>query len=334
MTEHDVPRDARVRGHDHQDLQRSAGERPAELTVRGYDDLYAEQLAARTATAEYARSVRAWRVRAAIAGLAAGALVGLRLDVSAAFSVAAALLGAGVGAIAGGWFGGWSARDAAASEARGRFFAAWAADRGLEYLPQVPKYTDTPTLTSGTRREFHDGFRGELAPDLHGCVFNVTIIEEVTSSDGDGGHDVDETEYEYTAVRLTLDSPLREFSITPGAGGDDGRSLLGQLYTAMTRRRVVTLESRDFHRRFRLEVHAQEDEVAARQLFDPTLVMAFVDSDERLPVVEARGSTLVFVQHGHFDCTDADALDELPALFEAIAPVARAIQRRCATMAA
>jgi hypothetical protein len=275
-----------------------------------YEDAYRRARDARLAELRAARSYRRNQVLAAVLGavaLAAAALGLSGLVLAAAALVAGALVGLGGHAA-------WIRRQAAQAGDRARM-ELWAGDRGFRYERSIEPRDTVAFLRNREDPEAEDCFFGPMAGG-QGLLYNFAYItwETRTVSDGQGGtRTVREREtHRYTVLEVARPLPIERLSVERRTTGFM-RGFTDGVGSALTSERAVKLESEEFDRGFHVEVPDGCDDLVVRRIFEPAVIVAFIDG--RLPRTDFQyeNGTFVLWQDGHVDNDELDRLDALIA---------------------
>jgi hypothetical protein len=178
------------------------------------------------------------------------------------------------------------------------FWAAYAAGRGLRYVAHPAPSPMTPLLGAGERRRFERGLEGRLGP-AEGLVCLETYEVRHQQRDGDGLGSDTWTAYDFTVA--VVDVPAST-TFLRGVYLRGKRSLLERAEDEWlpSGRRRVELESIAFGRRYDLWVVEDQDDVALRRLFVPTLI-DWLAGHPFAPGFELRAGTLTVFVDRHLE---------------------------------
>jgi hypothetical protein len=192
--------------------------------------------------------------------------------------------------------------------------SAWGARHGLELVgdPGEPPGA-TPLLREGDRRELANAVAGPIAGDPRGMVCHYTYWEEQRNSNGQKSER--STEHTLLILDLPASAGVLRFLTCAPRGFTGG--LFDRISSALTRSRVVELESVELHGAFRICVADGQDDMAVRRLFTPAFMVWLAGLDGSELRFELEDGCLVAAIPDH--CFDADRLDWLLAAGSEIA---------------
>jgi hypothetical protein len=182
-----------------------------------------------------------------------------------------------------------------------RFFGAWAAQHGLEYVPDPPVYNDVPLLRDGDEQFAGRAFVGRLA-GLDGSFYQHTRRVHHTSTDSKGNTTRTNEDTDFIVLRLELSLPgFHRLELSPRSFGSF--RLFDGIESKLTANRVVELESEELAQEFKLEVDDGVDETTLRELFTPVAIEQVLASRgngafQHGVAFQLEGSTLVFFRKG------------------------------------
>lgn len=253
----------------------------------------------------FARLMRRPLTWAAIAAAAlAGAAAGTALaDPAFGAAAAAALALIGFAAV-------FAIADSRAEKA---FFAAYAAQRGLELSGRGTLPPATPLLRRGDARYAERAMRGPLADGVEGVLALYTY--EVRRADGEGGRRVERHRYTVGLVEVPeCAAHVRELHCRRRVGP----RVLTRLEDALRRSlKRVAFESAALEERYEIFTGRGQDEVWLRQLFAPSFIVWLAESAPEKFAFELVGGALCCCVNGHRK--SAAQLDELRAATAAVA---------------
>ncbi len=213
----------------------------------------------------------------------------------------AIILGGGLGVIALVFAASWLAAD---REAEVDFYAALAEGMGMREMPDGDSlFPTTPLLAAGTERRLEHLLAGPVVgSDEHGrqCLLAHYTFE---TAENDPHRSLTDPVGEHRFTLCAIDLPhttsrfpgvyvRRHQGVAEWANGDD--------WLAGERVHQLELESAAFTDAYDLRVSDDQDEVAARQLLAPSLVVWLAEHPLR-PGFELRAGTLVVFCPGHLD---------------------------------
>ncbi len=214
----------------------------------------------------------------------------------------AIILGGGLGVIALVFAVAWLAAD---RRAEVDFFGALAEETGLQEMPEGGRlFPTTPLLAAGTRRRLEHLLAGPLVgSDEHGrqCLL-AHYTYETAHEDPDLGSLAEAVrEHRFTLCAIDLPQTTSRFpgvyvrrrqGVAEQANGGD--------WLAGERVHALEVESAAFTDAYELNVSDDQDEVVARQLLAPSLVVWLAEHPLR-PGFELRAGSLVVFCPGHLD---------------------------------
>ena len=203
----------------------------------------------------------------------------------------------------------WFHRRSLTRRAREEVVGGWAAQRGWQFVQQIPLASTTPLLRQGDRRETGWGVTGKLDAEADFCAgaFAYEVDRQVTSTDANGNtttHTQTET-YPFTIALIAAPLPdLQKVTISKGSTG----GLFSKLSGAFSDLRPVPLESAEFNDQFRLMVADDADELAIRMRFTPSVIVALLERGVGESQIEAENGVLLVAREGKADVDDFGAL--------------------------
>lgn len=199
------------------------------------------------------------------------------------------------------------------------FYAALARSLGFTLVGRTSFPGLTPLLAAGDRRRFEDWMTGAVEDRAAGLGH---YVYEVAHRDSDG--DRTWTPHPFTLALVDLPASLDRFRgvfVRPRRGIVDRLAADDWLEGPRTR---VHVESTAFEDRFELWRREEQDEIALRRLFAPTLVLWLAEHPLALGL-ELYAGTLVV----HLEGTRDDA-GHLVALLDAARHLAGCVAAECA----
>ena len=191
-----------------------------------------------------------------------------------------------------------------------KFFVAYADSVGLGYLGHWELLPLTPLLGAGDDRHIEHYMSGRLGGeggDLR-CALALYSVERKRGPKGDVDRQV-KTSAQYTICAVDIEAGLTRF---PGIYLYPHKDLLDRLggegTMSTSGRRRVELESSAFGERYDVWTVPDQDEIAVKQLFAPSLVLWLAEHPLK-PYFEYSAGTLVVFVRGHLH--DAGHLDWL-----------------------
>jgi hypothetical protein len=178
------------------------------------------------------------------------------------------------------------------------FWSAYARQRGLQYVADPSFSPMTPLLGAGDRRRFERGLGGAIG-GTPGMLALETYQVRRESRDSDGRSHESWTSYDFTVA--VLDAPAAT-TFLRGVYLRRKRSLLERVEDDWlpSGRRRVELESIAFGERYDLWVVDDQDDVALRRLFVPTLI-EWLARHPFAPGMEIRAGTLTVYVDRHLE---------------------------------
>jgi hypothetical protein len=178
------------------------------------------------------------------------------------------------------------------------FWIAYARDRGLQYFAHPAFSPMTPLLGAGDRRRFERGLGGPLGPTPGMVALETYEVRHERRDDSGIRHDT-WTSYDFTVA--VLDAP-EATSFLRGVYLRRRRGLLERVDDEWlpSGRRRVELESIAFGERYDLWVVEDQDDVALRRLFVPTLI-EWLAGHPLAPGIELRAGTLTVYVDRHLE---------------------------------
>jgi hypothetical protein len=189
----------------------------------------------------------------------------------------------------------------ATARAENDFFAALAPTLGLTYMVGGGYRSITPLLAAGDRQRFEHTMEGSLFGRRGGppCVLAHYTYDTHHQARVGNGAEVDRwTPHPFTVVAIDLGAPLARFR---GLYLRRRISALGLEHDWLDRApkpRAIELESERFNAIYELRAAVDQDELAVRELFSPSLVMWLVENPLH-PGFECKAGTLCVFVPGH-----------------------------------
>jgi len=206
----------------------------------------------------------------------------------------------------------------ASSRAEQDFFVALAPALGLTYLGAVGLWGVTPLLAAGDRRRF------EHVMGLSGCQLGLYTYEVQRKNSNNDSTRWDP--YHFTVCVLDLAPDMPSY---PGVYLRRKQGLIhGDDWLRDARVRRVELESIAFNERYDLYSAPDQDELALRQLFSPTLI-EWLARHPLQPSFELRAGVLAVWLPGH-----VEEAGKLEFLLDGARHIAGAVGRETAEAAA
>ncbi|MCX6391189.1 MAG: hypothetical protein NTX95_01650 [Actinobacteria bacterium] len=193
----------------------------------------------------------------------------------------------------------WFHRRSLTRRAREEVVGGWAAQRGWQFVKQLPLANTTPLLRHGDRRETGWGITGQLDATTSFAAGAYQYEEDrvVVSTDSDGNTTTrTETDtYPFTIALISAPLPdLKKMQLRKGSTG----GIFSKLSGAVSDLRPVPLESAEFNDQFHLMVADDADEIAIRMRFTPAVLMALVDRGAGESQIEAENGVLLVAREG------------------------------------
>jgi hypothetical protein len=178
------------------------------------------------------------------------------------------------------------------------FWGAYARERGLQYVAHPSFSPMTPLLGAGDRRRFERGLGGPVGP-TPGMLALETYEVRHEHRDNNGIRHDTWTSYDFTVA--VLDAP-EATTFLRGVYLRRKRSLLERVDDEWlpSGRRRVELESIAFGERYDLWVVEDQDDVALRRLFVPTLI-EWLGGHPFAPGMEIRAGTMTVYVDRHLE---------------------------------
>lgn len=152
-----------------------------------------------------------------------------------------------------------------------RFFSSYAAGLGLVYLGRASLTPLTPLLGAGHRRHCENWMQGAL-PGEPGVGLGLGhMVWEVQEMSSDGRRQGAKARYRFTACVVDMEPSI---SLFHGVFVRPRRGVIAPYpdWLGDVRTRRMELESSAFSQRYELLLASDQDELAARKLFSPTLL--------------------------------------------------------------
>jgi hypothetical protein len=185
----------------------------------------------------------------------------------------------------------------ASRRAAGEYFAELAPQLGLEYRPVGDYAPITPLLSAGDRRRYEHAMVGPLYGKLGGprCLLAHYTAETQRQINDDVSH---WRKDRFTVCAIDSGAPMIRFRglyLQPRLSG------LGLDHNWLSRApkpEKVKLESEQFGQLYELYRTSDQDEIALRELFSPSLVV-WLNEHPLRPGFECKAGTLVVYIRGH-----------------------------------
>jgi hypothetical protein len=258
-------------------------------------------------------AIRARRVRAALRStgwrfaLALAAVVGIVLGVAIGHNVVAHIglaIGFAVVLVAIVMIVIWVRASGSAED---DFMTSWGASHDLIFEESPGLGSGTPLLREGDEQKAENGLTGWLeGKPLLLCHYTYTVVTHSTNSNG--GSTRQESDHPFTVVRISdLACAVSTMSLHPRNMLD--RGWFDRADSALTKNRVVELESTDMHSHYKLEVRDDVPDLAVRQVFEPTFIVWCLDQKDVFFELED-GELVVAVKNHLSEQAPLDALLE------------------------
>lgn len=193
----------------------------------------------------------------------------------------------------------------ASGSAEDDFLTAWGRSHGLAFVESPDLGEGTPLLREGDSRKAENGLVGQLdGHPLTLCHYTYTVVTH--STDSNGSQTRQETDHPFTVARVDgVAGSIERMTLHPRSIID--RGWLDRADSALTSDRVVELESIALHKRYKLEVRDGVQDVAVRQVFEPSFIVWCTDQKDVFFELE-NGELLVAVKHHLDEQAPLDAL--------------------------
>jgi len=193
----------------------------------------------------------------------------------------------------------WFHRRSLTRRAREEVVGGWAAERGWQFVKQIPIANTTPLLRHGDRRQTGWGVTGQLdaATAFAAGAYQYEEDRQVTSTDSDGNTttQTETTTYPFTIALISAPLPdLQKVQLRKGKTG----GILSKLSGAVSDLRPIELESAEFNDQFRLMVADDADEIAIRMRFTPSILVALLERGAGESQAEAENGVLLVARAG------------------------------------
>lgn len=194
------------------------------------------------------------------------------------------------------------AYQSAAKQAEQEFFADLAPTLGLQHTVHGDYVPITPLLAAGDRRRFEHTMEGPLNGKLGGppCLLGHYTYDTRYAYEADNQYEDVEVwkPHRFTICAIDVGAPLMRFR---GLYLQPRLDLLGidnDWLNRPPKPQKVELESVRFNERYKVLHSDEQDVVAIRELFSPSLVAALAENPLQ-PGFECKGGTLVVYIRGH-----------------------------------